>query len=596
MAAARALMVLVVAWSVAGPPQPPSSLGQPPAPGSCRPVVVGNPEGNYIVPGVKGAITYRVVDGNALQLDAFVPPGARGRPAVVLVHGGGYTAGSRVAHVGQLLELLADAGLPWFSVDYRLGGEAHRESAIDDVTDAVSFVRCQAARFGIDGDRIVLLGEDTGADIALALLQRHAQGVVGAALIGGRFDAAALARPALGATVLFVHGSDDDEQPIAGIRARCRPDVSAERCAIVEIPGGIHRSENWRPSQWGYKEPLVAWIDRTGRPPGRRPNSRACGRPRTPGRGRAGCRGARSSGPPFVRSRRGLHKRLMWDAARGLTLDAWVPATAGRPPARAARPRRRLGGRRPRHLHHAAVRAAREGRHRVGVDRLPAHARPSTRRAARRPAPRDSASCGEHAAAARRRPRPARARRRVGQRADGHARGRRGRGLVARRRRVVLRRVRLRADGAPMPARARSLARLFDRHVLDDESRRRAARGIADPRGSRRDAAAAARPRHGRGASGRRPSPTTPGSTALGVPHRSCASTARRTAWRTGRAPASGSAYKEAVVESFRSREFIIENEALRIHGCHPAHGRGLFRIESGLMSEVSILNPQLAF
>jgi alpha-L-fucosidase 2 len=302
---ASALVVAGVLRSSAGGPLP-----SPTEPG-CPPLVVGNPDGNYIAPGVKGAIAYRGEGATALRLDAFVPPGARGRPVTVVVHGGNYTAGSRVAHVGQLLELFSDAALPWVSVDYRLGGPDRRSEAADDVGAAVAFVRCQAAALGVDADRVVLVGEDTGAEIAMMLLQRGTPGVVAAAFVGGRFEPGVLAGRRPGASLLFVHGDADDEQPIAGVRDRCRAEVSSERCQRLEVAGGIHRSENWRPSQWGYKEPLVRWIEAHGRSP-RTPETLAAARP--------------PNLPwPAGPLPKGLHKRLAWDEAHGLTLDAWVP-------------------------------------------------------------------------------------------------------------------------------------------------------------------------------------------------------------------------------------------------------------------------------
>ena len=53
--------------------------------------------------------------------------------SVIVIHGGGFTAGSRVAFVGQFLEMLAAAGYPWMSIDYRLGGPSRAAEAADDV-------------------------------------------------------------------------------------------------------------------------------------------------------------------------------------------------------------------------------------------------------------------------------------------------------------------------------------------------------------------------------------------------------------------------------------------------------------------------------
>src|SRR3954468_16718655 len=78
----------------------------------CAPLQVRNPAGNYIVPGVKGDIPY---SGN-LALDAYVQQGSTRPPSIIVIHGGGWTSGSRFAHVGQLLEFLTGAGYNWFSL------------------------------------------------------------------------------------------------------------------------------------------------------------------------------------------------------------------------------------------------------------------------------------------------------------------------------------------------------------------------------------------------------------------------------------------------------------------------------------------------
>jgi acetyl esterase/lipase len=83
----------------------------------CPAIEARNPNGNFIVPGVRGEIPY---SGN-LALDAYSSPDRSNGPAVIVIHGGAWTSGSRIAHVGQILELLTRAGYSWFSVDYRLG-------------------------------------------------------------------------------------------------------------------------------------------------------------------------------------------------------------------------------------------------------------------------------------------------------------------------------------------------------------------------------------------------------------------------------------------------------------------------------------------
>ena len=242
----------------------------------CPLLHVRNPDGNYIVPGVKGDIPY----SGDRALDAYVQQGPGRRPAVVVIHGGTWSSGSRVAHVGQLLDVLTRAGYHWFSVDYRLGGLPRFEEALADLRAALAFIRCRARELGIDPNRLVLLGEDSGAHLAALLAAERPPGVIGAVLVGGFYDltttpgvskgldAALLARASLATRVvpamppfLVVHGSADGEAPIDQARRYCDAVVRSEgRCRLLEVEGASHRSENWWPSQWAYKREMVSWL------------------------------------------------------------------------------------------------------------------------------------------------------------------------------------------------------------------------------------------------------------------------------------------------------------------------------------------------
>ena len=56
----------------------------------------------------------------SLKLDACIPPGPGPVPAVILVHGGGFTAGSKEKYVTPMFKPLSAAGFAWFSINYRL--------------------------------------------------------------------------------------------------------------------------------------------------------------------------------------------------------------------------------------------------------------------------------------------------------------------------------------------------------------------------------------------------------------------------------------------------------------------------------------------
>ena len=213
---------------------------------SCPAVHVSYPDGNYIIPGVRGDIRY----AGDLALDAYVQPGADRRPSVVVIHGGTWSSGSRVAHVGQILEVLTRAGYNWFSVDYRLGGLKRFEESVADIRASLAWIRCRSGELGIDPARLIPLGEDSGAQLAAMLAARRIPGVIGAVLVGGFYDLTAtpgtmeegdvalLARASPTTHVvskmpplLLVHGSADGEAPIEQAQRYCR--------AVVQAEGGL---------------------------------------------------------------------------------------------------------------------------------------------------------------------------------------------------------------------------------------------------------------------------------------------------------------------------------------------------------------------
>ena len=79
-----------------------------------------------------------------LRLDAFLPRAGKPVPAVIVVHGGGWEAGDKVTYVTPLFEPLARAGLAWFSIDYRLTPAFRHEDQLEDVRQAIRFVRAEA--------------------------------------------------------------------------------------------------------------------------------------------------------------------------------------------------------------------------------------------------------------------------------------------------------------------------------------------------------------------------------------------------------------------------------------------------------------------
>lgn len=125
---------------------------------------------------VQEDITYWTGDDAELQLDACLPTGAdAATPAVLLVHGGGFTGGDRASEgMRALCRDTARAGAAAFSVDYRLAPENPYPAQVEDLANAVRWLRepAQVERFGIDPERIGAIGSSAGAIIAQTLATR----------------------------------------------------------------------------------------------------------------------------------------------------------------------------------------------------------------------------------------------------------------------------------------------------------------------------------------------------------------------------------------------------------------------------------------
>ena len=116
---------------------------------------------------VKRDIEFCQIDGVSLRMDASVPKRGADVPAAIVVHGGGWVRGDRRTEVEPLFDPLNDAGFAWFSIDYRLvSNVAEFGYGIDDVECAVRYVRAHASEFRIDPNRLALVGESAGGQLA----------------------------------------------------------------------------------------------------------------------------------------------------------------------------------------------------------------------------------------------------------------------------------------------------------------------------------------------------------------------------------------------------------------------------------------------
>lgn len=117
-------------------------------------------------------IAYREGDSKAWRLDLAMPAKQTRelRPALVIVHGGGWGGGSRTVDVFQKMMIdYARKGYVTVNIDYRLTGEAPFPACIEDVKCAVRWLRAHAGDYHIDPNRIGAYGHSAGAHLALML-------------------------------------------------------------------------------------------------------------------------------------------------------------------------------------------------------------------------------------------------------------------------------------------------------------------------------------------------------------------------------------------------------------------------------------------
>jgi alpha-L-fucosidase 2 len=248
-------------------------------------------------------VEYARVNGAALFLDADIPEGAGPFPAAIIVHGGGWVRGDRRVDVGPLFAPLSRAGIAWFSIDYRLSSDISQfGAAIEDVENAIRFVKAHAKEYRIDPDRIALIGESAGGQLAamaalapapgaqvmavvalyaptdLVKLAKTSQFVpkqIRDSLAGTPFEQFLVARLGQLSPIdnirpgappfLLIHGTDDTLVPFSQSRAMCdRMKAAGASCELFPVRGGGHGIRWWeaaRPQEAeAYKREMVTWL------------------------------------------------------------------------------------------------------------------------------------------------------------------------------------------------------------------------------------------------------------------------------------------------------------------------------------------------
>lgn len=98
-------------------------------------------------------------------------------PALVYLHGGGWTMFSIDTHDRLMREYAARAGVAVVAVDYSLSPEAKFPRALEETVDVIGWLRQHGGEHGIDASRLAIGGDSAGANLSVASqLQLRAEG------------------------------------------------------------------------------------------------------------------------------------------------------------------------------------------------------------------------------------------------------------------------------------------------------------------------------------------------------------------------------------------------------------------------------------
>lgn len=250
------------------------------------------------VSAIKKDVEYAKIGEVSLKLDAFVPEGKGPFPTCILVHGGGFTKGTKQSYITPIFEPLSKAGFVWFTIDYRLAPEHRWPALADDVQTAIRWVKDHAQEYKVDTKRLALIGESAGGhlvsyvgavgkddtsvaavvpfyaphDLEFQVDNRGKLGDSMTALLGLtelNDEARRALRAASASTAvhekmppyLLIHGDKDEQVPLEqSTRFLALMHKHGNACELITVSGGGHGMGKWKENGSDYQEQMIAWL------------------------------------------------------------------------------------------------------------------------------------------------------------------------------------------------------------------------------------------------------------------------------------------------------------------------------------------------
>lgn len=114
--------------------------------------------------------TFPVGPTGSVRVRVVRPQEAKGTlPVVMHFHGGGWILGDRETHDRLTREIAVGADAAVVFVDYDRSPEARYPVAIEQAYAAMKYVVDNAAALGVDGERLAILGDSVGGNMAAAV-------------------------------------------------------------------------------------------------------------------------------------------------------------------------------------------------------------------------------------------------------------------------------------------------------------------------------------------------------------------------------------------------------------------------------------------
>jgi acetyl esterase len=107
-------------------------------------------------------------DGSEILAQLYMPDSPEPVPTMVYMHGGGWVIGNHTSVDALVRTLVNRSGCAILSIDYRLAPEHRFPTALNDVQNALSWVNDNAAKWGLDSNRVAVGGDSSGANLAAA--------------------------------------------------------------------------------------------------------------------------------------------------------------------------------------------------------------------------------------------------------------------------------------------------------------------------------------------------------------------------------------------------------------------------------------------